>query len=137
MILLKRGMQIRTDKNKGFSLLEMMIAIVVMAFSFGALYSAVAGASKIIRIDEKYSYAHGIAESLLAVYATVPEGGIQEGGTTEGGFHWQVTATPIEGEYPAKLPLGSIQQIDISVYWDEGQGRSINLHSVVAGTLEQ
>jgi len=121
------------SKNKGFSLLEMIVAIVVMAFSFGALYSAVAGSSKIIRVDERYSYAHGIAQSVLALYATVPKEGMQASGKTEGGFRWQVIAAPIEGEYPAQLIEGSLQQIHISVSWEESQGRSIQLYSVVAG----
>jgi len=125
-------------KSNGFSLLEMIVAILLLSFSLGALYQAVAGASKIIRIDEKYAYANGIAQSLLAEYAVVPETGVVLSGETDGGFRWQVNAEPLEGEeYPAQLSPGSLQQLKISVSWgDETNGRSIKLTSVAAGLAE-
>ena len=124
-------------KNSGFSLLEMIVAIVLLSFSLGALYQAVAGASKIIRVDEKYAYANGIAQSLLAEYAVVPDTGLVQAGETEGGFRWQVNAEPMEGEYPAQLEEGSLQQLSISVSWgDDANERSIKLTSVAAGRAE-
>ena len=124
-------------KNSGFSLLEMIVAIMVLSLSLGALYQAVAGASKIIRVDEKYAYASGIAQSLLAEYAVVPDTGLVQSGETDGGFRWQVNAEPIEGDYPAQLDEGSLQQLGISVSWgDEDSERRINLISIVAGIAE-
>lgn len=124
-------------KNRGFSLLEMIVAMLVLSLSLGAMYQAVAGASKIIRIDEKYAYAHGIAQSLLAEYAVVPDAGLVEAGETDGGFRWQVNADPVEGDYPDQLPRGSLQQLEISVSWGEGTNeRSIKLNSISAGRAE-
>ena len=124
-------------KNKGFSLLEMIIAMVILSLSLGTLYQAVAGASKIIRVDEKYAYAHGIAQSLLAEYAVVSDTGLSIAGETDGGFRWQVNAQAVEGENPKQLEQGALQQIEISVLWgDEAKERGINLTSVVAGHPE-
>lgn len=123
--------------NKGFSLLEMMVAIVIMAISFAALYQAVGGASRIIRIDERYSYAHGLAQSLLANYAIVPDRGLDESGEADGGFRWHVKAQAIDGDNPTQLALGALQKIEISVSWGEqGKERNITLHSIVAGQSE-
>ncbi|HAN69406.1 MAG TPA: general secretion pathway protein GspI, partial [Halieaceae bacterium] len=44
-------------KEGGFSLIEMIVAIVILALSLGMLYQAAAGATRNVRIDERYSYA--------------------------------------------------------------------------------
>ena len=63
--------------NKGFSLLEMVVAVAILAMSLGALYQSVAGATRIVRVDEKYAYAVELARSLLADNAVVPFNGLQ------------------------------------------------------------
>ncbi len=117
--------------SRGFSLIEMLVAMTIMAMSLGALYEATAGATRNVRVDEKYSYAYLLAESLLAEYAVVDIGGMNEQGETAGGFQWQVAATPVEGELPTALKEGSLQAIQVTVAW--GEGRRVRLDSVVAG----
>lgn len=120
-----------SNSSKGFSLIEMLVAMTIMAMSLGALYEATAGATRNVRVDEKYSYAYLLAESLLAEYDVVDIGGVSVDGTTEGGFHWQVTASPLDGELPAFLEKGSLQEISVVVNW--GGVREVRLDSIVAG----
>ncbi|MCV6621149.1 MAG: prepilin-type N-terminal cleavage/methylation domain-containing protein [Cellvibrionaceae bacterium] len=118
----------------GFSLLEMLVAIAIMGLCLGALYQAVAGASHNVRLDEHYSYASTLAESLLANYQQVPIEGLQESGETEGGYAWQVDAQPNQGEYPERMKLGSLQDVVVTVSWNDGdRQRQFQLESVVAG----
>lgn len=119
---------------RGFSLLEMLVAMAVLGFSLGALYQAVAGASRNVHLDEQYTYASVLAESLLANYQVVPIEGMQENGETEGGYAWQVVAQPNSGDYPENMALGSLQNIEVRVSWHDGEKeRQFQLESIVLG----
>ena len=120
--------------NKGFSLLEMVVAVAILAMSLGALYQSVAGATKIVRVDEKYAYAVELARSLLADHAVVPTNGLQQAGDTRGGFTWEVNAQAVTLPDSPQLRDGKLQSITVSVSWSEGdKDRDVVLHSVVAG----
>ena len=59
----------RAERSRGFSLLEMLVAMSILAMSLGALYQAVSGATRNVRSDERYAYAIELARSLIAVNA--------------------------------------------------------------------
>ena len=117
---------------RGFSLLEMMVAIAILALSLGALYQAVSGATRNVRSDEKYAYAVELARSLLANNAMVPRSGWDSDGKTRGDFSWEVHAVPID--FSRSLPPGALQSIEVSVSWPDGRkNRVLTLYSVVEG----
>ncbi len=124
-------------RANGFSLLEMLVAIAILAMSLGVMYQVAGGATRTVGIDEKMVYGVELARSLRALYAVVPATGLQESGETEGGFRWEVIATPLA--LPAQLPLreGQLQQLSVLVEWADGaRQRSFSLDSVVAGQEE-
>lgn len=124
-------------KARGFSLLEMVVAVAILGISLGALYQAAGGATRTVAIDEKTAYAVELARSLLANYASVPLAGMNEAGETSGGFEWTVVAAPIELEEESPLAAGVLQHINVVVSWaDAGRERKIALDSVVAGREE-
>jgi prepilin-type N-terminal cleavage/methylation domain-containing protein len=45
---------ISASRHNGFSLLEMVVAISILALSLAALYQAVSGATRNVRTDERY-----------------------------------------------------------------------------------
>ena len=127
-------MRARSRSQKGFSLLEMMVAIAILALSLGALYQATSGATRNVRGDEKYAYGVELAQSLLANYAVVPLGGISQQGETAGGFLWQVGTRQVAQGRGAGLPAGSLQEIEVTVRWSDGRkSRQVVLNSVVEG----
>ncbi|WP_299773781.1 prepilin-type N-terminal cleavage/methylation domain-containing protein [uncultured Pseudoteredinibacter sp.] len=122
----------------GFSLLEMLVAIAVLGLCLGALYQAVAGASRNVSLDEQYAYASVLAESLLANHQVVPITGLQLNGETEGGYGWQVSTQPAAGDYPEGMKEGSLQDIEVVVSWDDGhRERQFLLESIVVGAEEK
>ena len=124
---------VETGHQRGFSLLEMVVAIAILALSLGALYQAVSGATRNVRTDEKYAYGVELARSLLADNGRVPMSGKSVRGETAGGFVWVVDARPVDpGD--AAFPAGALQTIEVSVSWLDGRKRrQVTLHSVVEG----
>jgi general secretion pathway protein I len=126
-----------TGRERGFSLLEMVVAVAILGFSLGALYQAAGGATRIVRTDEQRSYAVELARSLIAVYAVVPSTGLNETGETEGGFSWEVVAEPVALREDIFLAEGALQRLSVVISWDDGpKKREVFLDSVVAG-MEQ
>jgi general secretion pathway protein I len=117
----------------GFSLLEMVVAISILALALASLYQAASGATRNVRTDEKYAYAVELAQSVLANNAMVPLSGVSTQGETAGGFRWRVNTRPVNLQRTS-LPLGSLHEIEVGVSWvDGGKKREIVLNSVVEG----
>lgn len=120
-------------QQKGFSLLEMMVAISILAIALVSLYQAAGSATRNVRLHERYAYAVELAESLLALNATVPMSGVNESGETSGEFRWRVESRPIDLRN-GRLISGSLHAIEVGVGWKDGKkNREIVLNSVVEG----
>ena len=120
-------------RARGFSLLEMVVAIAILGLALGALYQAAAGATRNVRIDEKYAYGVELARSLLAANSPAPAQGVSQSGETEGGFAWRVATRPINLERTSLAGV-SLQEIEVGVSWvDGGKRREVVLASVVEG----
>ncbi|MBE9538068.1 MAG: prepilin-type N-terminal cleavage/methylation domain-containing protein [Proteobacteria bacterium] len=123
--VLPRGSQ------RGFSLLEMMVAIAILALSLGALYQAVSGATRNVRTAEKYAYGVELARSLLADNTLISTDGVNKRGETGGGFNWAVLSFPRDMP-KSSLPRGALHNLEVSVSWQDGlKRRKVVLHSVV------
>ena len=118
-------------RQGGFSLLEMVVAIAILALSLGALYQAVSGATRNVRSSEKYAYGVELARSLLADNALIATDGSNKRGETQGGFNWSVLSSPINLPN-STLPRGALHNLEVSVSWQDGlKRRQVVLHSVV------
>ena len=125
----------RARPSAGFSLLEMMVAISILALALGALYQAAGGATRNVRVDEKYAYGVELARSLLADNGGVPASGVNITGETVDGFDWSVTTRPtVAGRPSDAAPV--LHEIEVRVNWrDGGKRREIVLNSVVEGYI--
>ena len=118
----------------GFSLLEMVVAVAIMAISLSVLYRAAGGATRSVGVDEKMVYAVELARSLVALNKLVPASGMRDEGETEGGFQWEVQAEPVVLQDPAPLEAGQLQYLSVTVRWPDGfKERQFVLNSIVAG----
>jgi general secretion pathway protein I len=120
-------------RSAGFSLLELVVALSILALALGALYQATGGATRNVRADEKYAYGVELARSLLADNGRVPAGGKSESGETSGGFSWYVETNPVNFARTSR-PKTLIHEIEVGVNWtDGGRRREVVLNSVVEG----
>lgn len=120
------------NKATGFTLIEMLVAMVILSLSLGVLYQAAAGATRNVRVDEQYSYAIQIAQSLLAEYPLLPPGGITRSGVN-GDFDWRLHSENISsGSRSSDLDAAEIRlhQLDVVVSWEPGS-RQVKLSTVV------
>ncbi len=112
----------------GFSLLEMLVALSILAITLGLLYQGATGATRNIRTDVRYTKGVEIARSLLAANDRVPVIGVSEKGTTEDGFTWQVESASLGDDGV----LATLHAIEVAVSWQDGStAREVMLNSVV------
>lgn len=107
---------------RGFSLLEVLVAFIILSLALGVLMRIFSGGLGNIGAAEHYSRAVAIAESQLA--AAGVESPLSEGeysGETENAYAWRTSiqrddaATPLlEGVVP---PL-DLYRVEVSVSWD-------------------
>lgn len=116
-------------RQRGFSLLEILVAFVILAFSMTAVYESAGGSVKSTITDERYSYALLLAQSVLSNYQGVLPGGMDKSGHLENGFDWQIVAVPraIESSQLVAWPLYNVR---VNVTWGEPQHR-VTLNSVL------
>ncbi len=88
--------------------------MVILALTLGALYQASAGATRNVRIDEHYSYAILLAESLLAENRTPPPSGASASGSIQG-YEWRVHSRAVSGDN--ELPGVRLHKLEVNVVW--------------------
>ena len=105
-------------KQRGFSLLEVLVAFAIMAMSLGLLYRIAGGSARNVTDAAQVQHAAWLAESLLSARANVPATGWNEDGET-GGFTWQARSAP----YGSSIDLPqavTLHEIRLAIQWAAG-----------------
>lgn len=107
-------------REAGLSLLELLVAMAIMALSLGMLYQATGGAVRGVEDTERYQRAQMLAQSLLRSRDAVPAGGWAEQG--EGyGFRWTVSSAPYAtGVTSDRVPV--LHRVAVQVDWVDRRG---------------
>lgn len=104
-------------RQRGLSLIELLVAFTIMAMAIGMLYRAAGGSVRSVGDAEAYQRALLLADSLVQSRDAVPPGGIDESGTSAG-FAWRVRSEPYATTQPSP-PATPLQQVWFSVSWSE------------------
>lgn len=125
--------------SSGFSLLETLVALVILSLALGALYQAAAGATRNVRVAEQYTRAVALAESMLSEHSYIVEPNSNLVGEFEE-FSWQVLSWPVPdpartaAAEEAVLPVQGLplQYLQVWVRWPGPSAqRELDLLTVV------
>lgn len=108
-------------RGRGFSLLELLVAMAIMAMSLVMLYQVDAGVVRGVADQAVQQRATVLAQSLLDARDAVPATGWQEDGQ-DAGFDWQVRSfvLPLPPGLDEKTPR--LHEVRIQLRWQDRNG---------------
>jgi general secretion pathway protein I len=121
--------------SRGFSLIEMLVAMAIMGLALSVLYQSASGATRNVRVSAEYSQALALAESTMEAFSAALFVGKQEAGE-HGSFEWSARAEPLGSMANISAAqrgdsLDVLTLVTVSVAWaNERNRREIVLRSV-------
>ena len=127
-----------SSKQRGFSLLEVLVAFVVMGLVVGVLLQLFGASMRSVALSDEYSFAVQVAESqLAAVGSAIPVKQGTVSGVEEGSdYRWNVAIEPLKlDEKLENLPVPmQVFRIEVTVTWGNGdKPRTFSLSSLRFG----
>jgi general secretion pathway protein I len=117
--------------ERGFTLIEVLVAFVIAALALGALFQSAASSLVTTSISGRYDEALSRARShLAAVGHGIPLGVVSQQGEEGHDFHWEMVIAPIATAAPRPLdeagkamaPGLALYSVQVTESWQEGAG---------------
>lgn len=109
-------------RQRGFSLLEVLVAFALLAISLGVLMNIFARATQSTIISAQYSQAASLIESKLALVGGVVP--LEDGalsGEPENGFAWELSMVPLEFDVGSDMePPATLYRVNGTALWNDG-----------------
>ena len=133
-------MLIRNKKIKraqGFTLLETLVALAILALSLGVIYQIFGVSLKNIQHARDYSYAQMLAESKLSeIGKGIPVIEGSYGGNVGQKYIWKMDVIPLHGD-DSDEQLIYTYQVKFTISWmHSGKGRTIAINTYRLSTGE-
>lgn len=114
--------------QRGFSLLEILVAFAIAAMAIGMLYRVTGNNARQVANLSVHEQAIVLAQSLLAVHPAVPEIGLSLAGH-DGRYSWTVQSQPYPTPVDSRVPDSPhLHEVWVDVQWqDNARRRSFQL----------
>lgn len=130
-------------QQQGFTLIEVLVAMVIMAMGLALLYQILGTNTQAVSMTSQYQRAAMLGQSLLAAHDAIPESGWNAQGQS-GGYSWRASTQPYQtSSGRQEMGLVPLHQLNIDIQWQEnGNTRALNLSTLrpqrfVQGTARQ
>ncbi len=124
----------QVKKQKGFSLLEVVAAITILAIAFAIIFDSYSENLSAVYRAEQYSHARIIAESKMAELYSLPDISkiTQSGRFRE--FVWQSSASPYSADGIGKAGKWQLYLVTVRVKWDKRREIRLKRLKLVKGS---
>lgn len=122
----------RLPASRGFSLLELLVALSIMSMALGLLYQASTGALRGVGDLDLDQRANMLAQSILDAKDAVPAAGWNESGRAAD-MDWRVSSGPYETAVARNIPAAPrLHEVRVVIEWDSRRGqRRLELHTLL------
>ncbi|MEE9258828.1 MAG: prepilin-type N-terminal cleavage/methylation domain-containing protein [Nitrospinaceae bacterium] len=123
----------RKNDNEGFSLLEVIVALAIMAVGFVTVLQLFSGSIRSVGLSEQYLKAVTLANSKFSQLELLGFNTDELSGTfsDEESYRWEVEINPYDSPLNNPEKNISLSEIILNVFWnDSGKARNIELASI-------
>lgn len=106
--------------QRGFSLLEIMVAFSIMALSLGLLYRITGSSARQVGSVQQHEQAMALAASVLGTVHAVPESGIARS-EEAAGYEWTIATRPWPTQHDAQGGVPRLHEVEVTVSWQDGE----------------